>query len=66
MKGYADIARRKELDASERSRYLEIIHDESQRLNRLLDELFNMARMDVNTFTISKETVQLSSFLQTI
>ena len=66
IKGYADIARRKELDASERSRYLEIIHDESQRLNRLLDELFNMARMDVNTFTISKETVQLSTFLQTI
>ncbi|WP_318566150.1 HAMP domain-containing sensor histidine kinase [Peribacillus simplex] len=66
IKGYADITRRKDLDASERTRYLEIIHDESERLNRLLDELFNMARMDVNTFTISKETVQLSSFLQNI
>ncbi|MDQ7864662.1 HAMP domain-containing sensor histidine kinase [Peribacillus frigoritolerans] len=66
IKGYADITRRKELDASEQTRYLEIIHDESERLNRLLDELFNMARMDVNTFTISKEIVQLSSFLQNI
>ncbi|MFS0762521.1 HAMP domain-containing sensor histidine kinase [Peribacillus phoenicis] len=66
IKGYSDIARRKDLNAAERTRYLEIIHDESERLNRLLDELFNMARMDVNTFTISKETVQLSSFLQNI
>ncbi|WP_286184455.1 HAMP domain-containing sensor histidine kinase [Bacillus sp. SD075] len=66
IKGYADIARRKDLDASERTRYLEIIQDESERLNGLLDELFNMARMDVNTFTISKETVQISSFLQNI
>ncbi|MGW8427922.1 ATP-binding protein [Peribacillus simplex] len=66
IKGYADVARRKYLDESERSRYLEIIHDESERLNRLLDELFNMARMDLNTFTISKETVQLSSFLRNI
>ncbi|MFE5430508.1 ATP-binding protein [Peribacillus simplex] len=66
IKGYADVARRKDLDESERSRYLEIIHDESERLNRLLDELFNMARMDLNTFTISKETVQLSSFLRNI
>ncbi|MED3761168.1 HAMP domain-containing sensor histidine kinase [Peribacillus frigoritolerans] len=66
IKGYADITRRKDLDASERTRYLEIIHDESERLNKLLDELFNMARMDVNTFTISKEIVQLSSFLQNI
>ncbi len=66
IKGYADVARRKDLNDSERSRYLEIIHDESERLNRLLDELFNMARMDLNTFTISKETVQLSSFLRNI
>ncbi|WP_230303091.1 HAMP domain-containing sensor histidine kinase [Peribacillus simplex] len=66
IKGYADVARRKDLEDSERSRYLEIIHDESDRLNRLLDELFNMARMDLNTFTISKETVQLSSFLRNI
>ncbi|SIR01867.1 Signal transduction histidine kinase [Peribacillus simplex] len=66
IKGYSDVARRKDLDESERSRYLEIIHDESERLNRLLDELFNMARMDLNTFTISKETVQLSSFLRNI
>ncbi|WP_228467330.1 sensor histidine kinase [Peribacillus sp. JNUCC41] len=66
IKGYADVARRRDLDDSERSRYLEIIHDESERLNRLLDELFNMARMDLNTFTISKETVQLSSFLRNI
>ncbi|MGE7761297.1 sensor histidine kinase [Peribacillus sp. NPDC097895] len=66
IKGYSDIARRKDLDAAERSRYLEVIHDESQRLNKLLDELFHMARMDIHTFTISKKNVQLSSFLQSI
>ncbi|MFE4353467.1 ATP-binding protein [Peribacillus butanolivorans] len=66
IKGYADIARRKDLDIAERTQYLEIIHEESKRLNSLLDELFNIARMDVNTFTISKETVPLSSFLQSV
>ncbi|MGW6434312.1 ATP-binding protein [Peribacillus butanolivorans] len=66
IKGYADIARRKDLDIPERTQYLEIIHEESKRLNSLLDELFNIARMDVNTFTISKETVPLSSFLQSV
>ncbi|WP_236694868.1 HAMP domain-containing sensor histidine kinase [Peribacillus butanolivorans] len=66
IKGYADIARRKDLDILERTQYLEIIHEESKRLNSLLDELFNIARMDVNTFTISKETVPLSSFLQSV
>ncbi|MFD6440517.1 ATP-binding protein [Peribacillus sp. NPDC060186] len=66
IKGYADIARRKDLDIPERTQYLEIIHEESQRLNSLLDELFNIARMDVNTFTISKEIVHLSSYLQSV
>ncbi|MFC9600451.1 ATP-binding protein [Peribacillus butanolivorans] len=66
IKGYADIARRKDLDIPERTQYLEIIHEESKRLNSLLDELFNIAKMDVNTFTISKETVPLSSFLQSV
>ncbi len=67
IKGYADIARRKDLDSSsEITSYLEIIHDESQRLNRLLDELFNMAKMDLHTYTISKQTIRLSSYLQSI
>ncbi|MFJ7752551.1 ATP-binding protein [Peribacillus muralis] len=66
IKGYADIARRKDLDEFERSSYIAIIHDESQRLNRLLDELFYMAKMDLPTFTVSKETVRLASLLQSI
>jgi two-component system sensor histidine kinase ArlS len=66
INGYADIARRKEIDESDRFKYLNIIHEESQRVTRLLKELFDLAKLDQNTFSISKEKVDICIFLQSI
>jgi signal transduction histidine kinase len=64
--GYTDIARRKGLDEEERSRYLDIIYDESDRIGTLLKELFELAKLDQNTFSIKKQRVDLAAFLHSI
>ncbi|CAM3820919.1 MULTISPECIES: sensor histidine kinase [Mesobacillus] len=66
IKGYADIARRTNLSPQERTHYLQIIGEESERINRLLEELFYLARMDQNEFLITKERVRLFPFLHSI
>lgn len=66
IKGYADIAQRTNLSPKERTHYLEIIGEESERINRLLEELFYLARMDQNEFLIKKERVPLFPFLHTV
>jgi two-component system, OmpR family, sensor histidine kinase ArlS len=64
--GYADIAKRKGLDEKDRAQYLDIIHEESGRVSRLLNELFDLAKLDQNTFSIHKENVDLNGFLQSV
>lgn len=66
INGYADIARRKNLDETDRVQYLDIIQEESQRVSRLLNELFDLAKLDQNTFSINKEKVNLLIFFQSI
>lgn len=66
ISGYADIARRKSLDEKDRVQYLDIIQEESLRVTRLLKELFDLAKLDQNTFSINKEKVHLNEFLQSI
>jgi signal transduction histidine kinase len=66
IQGYSDIARRKELEEDKRIQYLDIIHEESIRISQLLKELFDLAKLDQNTFTIKKENVDLYNFLHSI
>jgi two-component system, OmpR family, sensor histidine kinase ArlS len=66
IQGYSDIARRKEINEENRIQYLDIIHEESIRVSQLLKELFELAKLDQNTFSIKKERVDLCSFLNTI
>lgn len=66
IKGYADIARRKETKEQDRKHYLDIIHEESLKLSNLVKELFNLAKMDENTFSIEKEEVHLRPYFQGI
>jgi two-component system, OmpR family, sensor histidine kinase ArlS len=66
INGYADIAKRKGLDETDRVQYLDIIHEESGRVSRLLNELFDLAKLDQNTFSIHKEKVDLCGFLQSV
>ena len=63
IKGYADIARRERTSQEEREKYLEIIFEEGDKLAELIKELFNLAKMDQNTFSIEKESIPLAPYL---
>lgn len=66
IKGYSDIGRRPSLDEKERINYFNIIHEESEHLVHLVKELFDLARMDQNAFTIDRERVHIATYLQAI
>ncbi|HZH62430.1 MAG TPA: HAMP domain-containing sensor histidine kinase [Metabacillus sp.] len=66
IKGYTDITRRNNIDEKERLNYLNIIYEESNHVSNLLKELFELAKMDQNNFTISKEKVNICLFMQSI
>lgn len=66
IKGYADIAKREKTKEQERIEYLSIIHEEAGKVNHLLEELFELAKIDQNMFTIQKETIDLHALLEAI
>ncbi|UPG62214.1 sensor histidine kinase [Metabacillus endolithicus] len=66
IKGYTDIARRENISEKERLNYLDIIYEESNHVGDLLKELFDLAKMDQNTFPISKEKINICSFMNSI
>lgn len=66
VKGYADIARRPDLAEKERDHYLSIIYEEAENIQRLVQDLFELAQLDENAFQIQKEVVNLSSFFNKV
>ncbi len=66
IKGYADIARRNNLSEKDRLNYLNIIYEESNHVSNLLKELFDLAKMDQNNFSISKEKINIRQFMHSI
>ena len=66
IKGYADIVKKRNLSSDEREQYLSIIVEESDRLAKLIKELFDLAKMDQNTFVIEKESINLNDFFTKI
>ncbi|NRD76438.1 HAMP domain-containing protein [Bacillus sp. BRMEA1] len=66
IKGYAEIARRQDTAPSERDQYLGIIVEEAVKLSKLVKELFHLAKMDENTFSIEKEMIPLRPFFQEV
>ncbi|WP_223700888.1 sensor histidine kinase [Sutcliffiella deserti] len=66
IRGYADIGQKPNLVESQKNEYLKIIHEESIRVSNLLEDLFELAKMDQNSFSIMNEEVQFREFLQTI
>ena len=60
------MARRKNLSDKERDQYLEIIYEESEKLSDMIIDLFNLAKIDRNTFVIERVNVQLCFFLHTL
>lgn len=66
IKGYAEIAQRRNLEKDEQFKYLGIISEEASKLSTLVQELFELAKMDENSFVIQKKQVNLNSFLKGI
>lgn len=66
IKGYADIARRSDTATVDRDQYLTIIHEEAAKLSQLVKELFHLAKMDENNFSIEKETIHLLPYFEGI
>ncbi|WP_163970456.1 sensor histidine kinase [Oceanobacillus halotolerans] len=66
MKGYADIASRADVTEEERTEYLTIIREETEHLNGLIKQLFDLAKMDQNKFTIDRENMVLTQFLASL
>ncbi|PDM40718.1 two-component sensor histidine kinase [Parageobacillus yumthangensis] len=64
VKGYADIARRPNMEEEERNRYLSIIYEEAEHMEKLVKDLFELAKMDQHSFQIHKEPTNLCSFLK--
>jgi len=63
IKGYADIVLKRNLPKEEQQKYLNIILEESNRLSLLIKDLFDLAKIDKNTFAIEKEQIHLHEFL---
>ncbi|SIS48074.1 sensor histidine kinase [Salimicrobium flavidum] len=59
VKGYADVASRKETSEEDREKYLAIIREEAEHLTTMVRQLFQLAKIEENTFTIEPSTVRL-------
>lgn len=66
IKGYADIAAKDGTSSEDRSKYLQIIFEEATKLSGLIKGLFDLAKMDENSFTIDKQRIELCSYLRAI
>ncbi|WP_167578711.1 sensor histidine kinase [Jeotgalibacillus proteolyticus] len=60
IKGYAGLFKKED------SAYGEIIYDESQRLHKLIEDLFELARLEEHSFTIEPERTEMTSFIMGI
>lgn len=62
IKGYTDIVLKRNLTNEEREKYLSIILEETTRLSELIKDLFDLAKIDKNSFIIQKKLIKLSDF----
>lgn len=66
IKGYTDILYKRDLTEQDRQKYLGIIIEETNRLSRLIKDLFDLAKMDENAFVINKECLHLDDLVASI
>ncbi|PLR84931.1 two-component sensor histidine kinase [Bacillus canaveralius] len=66
IKGYADIVHKRKLSGEEREKYLQIILEETNRLSALIKDLFELAKIDKNSFVIQKRTIDLNDFFKKV
>jgi signal transduction histidine kinase len=63
IKGYAELGKKPNLEESARLEYLHIIHEESTRVSSMLEDLFELAKMDQNTFSIQTQRRNMEEFI---
>ncbi|EHQ90744.1 sensor histidine kinase [Desulfosporosinus youngiae] len=67
IQGYAEMCMKKpELPEQERGAYLQTIHQNSRRANRLLTELFELSQMDSPDFSIKPIKTELCEYLRQV
>ncbi|QUW23369.1 HAMP domain-containing histidine kinase [Sporosarcina sp. Marseille-Q4063] len=64
--GYSKVAMRQGVNETDRNHYLSIIAEESDRMKELVKNLLDLARMDENIFTVSKEYFNARPFFEDI
>jgi signal transduction histidine kinase len=64
--GYTKVASRNDISEDERKHYLSILTEESERMKDLVKNLLDLAKMDENSFTITKETFWANAYFQNI
>jgi signal transduction histidine kinase len=64
VQGYTSVAQREGISEQERQEYLKIIGEETGTIVKLVENLFELAKLDENAFTILKEEVELCAFLK--
>ncbi|XXM73211.1 ATP-binding protein [Lysinibacillus sphaericus] len=64
VQGYTAVAQREGISEQERQEYLKIIGEETGTIVKLVENLFELAKLDENAFTILKEEVGLCPFLK--
>src|SRR5690625_399877 len=63
IKGYADIINRGEISKKDIIEYTHIIQEETIHLTHLINNLFELAKIDQNNYIIHREQVNLNTFL---
>lgn len=65
IQGYAELLLNKsDLSGQECREYIEIIHGNSKRANRLLSELFELSRMDSPEFSLNLERTDICEYIR--
>ncbi|WP_406945552.1 ATP-binding protein [Halobacillus sp. SY10] len=66
VKGYADVASKKKTPSEDKDHYLNIIKEEATHLTDMVQQLFQLAKMDENSFVIEPQFVDLSLVLMEV
>jgi len=67
IQGYTELCmQRPDLPEEERGAYLQIIHENSRRANRLLTELFELSQMDSPEFSLKTVRTDLCEYLRQV
>lgn len=66
IKGYAEIANREGISEEDRKHYLSILKEEAENIAMLVKNLFELAKMDENQFSIKKQKARLCDSIKQV